>query len=144
MAYRRALNKQEELCKAYAEDHPEHADCGKDLHKWAKVLEDTNALEGFRAGQLADDIAAGHLHLQTVSRVNNNFKNQVAEIKKGLCNAILIVMDYKESIKTGVPLLPQAKQKANPQRRVSPPDVEEGLAGAVAISAVLLAKISNK
>ena len=112
MAYRRALNKQEDFCRAYAADHPEHkGSCGHDLHKWAQVLEDTNPIEGFRAGQLADDLAAGHLHLQTAARVNNNFKNQIAEIKKGLCKAILIVMDYKESVKTGVPVPLEAKQK---------------------------------
>ena len=40
---------------------------------------------------------------EVAARCNNNFRNQVAEIRKGERNAILICMDYKESVKTGVP-----------------------------------------
>ena len=37
-----------------------------------------------------------------MQRINCNFRDQVAAVRKGLLRAVLITHDYKESVKTGV------------------------------------------
>jgi hypothetical protein len=65
LAFRRALDKQEEFCKLFAKQHPGLVDsCGKNLEKWAKAIEHSNAWDAWQAAQLAEDIAAGSLHLE--------------------------------------------------------------------------------
>ena len=153
LAFRRALDKQEEFCKHFAKEHPGLVDsCGKNLEKWAKAIERSNAWDAWQAAQLAEDIAAGSQHLEArkacpaketesrpfpaptaqttppfthaiarevAARCNNNFRNQVAEVRKRKRNAILICMDYKESVKTGVPF-PRKRQNAVSRTRTNP------------------------
>ena len=56
---------------------------------------------------------------EVAARCNNNFRNQVAEVRKRKRNAILICMDYKESVKTGVPF-PRKRQNAVSRTRTNP------------------------
>jgi len=102
LSYRRCLSKVTDFAQQFAKDHPEHSEaCGIDMEKWARALEESHSFEAWQATELAEDLAVGQHHLDVVSRINDNFRAQVKEIREGLANAILICEDYKESVKIG-------------------------------------------